>query len=66
MGGACSPSWRKRNACSVLVGKPEGKRPLGTLNVDVRILLIWIFEQWVERTLSGLILLRLGTDDGLF
>jgi hypothetical protein len=23
--------WEKRNACKVLVGKPEGKRPLGRL-----------------------------------
>jgi hypothetical protein len=21
--------WEKRNACRILVGKPEGKRPLG-------------------------------------
>jgi hypothetical protein len=29
MGGACSTSWEKRNAYKVLVGKPEGKTPLG-------------------------------------
>jgi hypothetical protein len=29
MGGACSTNGEKRNACRVLVGKPEGKRPLG-------------------------------------
>jgi hypothetical protein len=30
---------------SVLVGKPEGKRPLGNLGVDGRIILKPIFEK---------------------
>jgi hypothetical protein len=30
MGGACSMKWgEKRNAFRLLVGKPEGRRPLG-------------------------------------
>jgi hypothetical protein len=29
MGGACSTNREKRNAYTILVGKPEGKRPLG-------------------------------------
>jgi hypothetical protein len=29
MGRACSTNGRKRNAYRILVGKPEGKRPLG-------------------------------------
>jgi hypothetical protein len=29
MRGAYSRHWRKRNACRILVAKPEGKRPLG-------------------------------------
>jgi hypothetical protein len=29
MGGPCSTNGEKRNAYSLLVGKPEGKRPLG-------------------------------------
>jgi hypothetical protein len=28
MGRACSTNGPKRNACRILVGKPEGKRPL--------------------------------------
>jgi hypothetical protein len=28
MGGACSTDVEKRNAYRILVGKPEGKRPL--------------------------------------
>jgi hypothetical protein len=30
MGRVCSTSWKKRNAWRIFVGKPEGKRPLGT------------------------------------
>jgi hypothetical protein len=29
MGGPCSTNGEKRNACRLLVEKPEGKRPLG-------------------------------------
>jgi hypothetical protein len=28
MGMACSTNVEKRNACRILVGNPEGKRPL--------------------------------------
>jgi hypothetical protein len=28
MGRVCSTNWDKRNAYRILVGKPEGKRPL--------------------------------------
>jgi hypothetical protein len=36
MGRACSTSGKKRNACRILVGKPEGKRPLR------RPILMWV------------------------
>jgi hypothetical protein len=29
VGGTCGANWEKRNVCSLLVGVPEGKRPLG-------------------------------------
>jgi hypothetical protein len=29
MGGAYKTNCEKRNTCRILVGKPEGKRPLG-------------------------------------
>jgi hypothetical protein len=29
IGGSCSTNGEKRNACRLLVGKPEGKKPLG-------------------------------------
>jgi hypothetical protein len=34
MGGACSTHGEKRNVCRVLVGKPEGKRPLGRFRCE--------------------------------
>jgi hypothetical protein len=41
---ACSTNGEKRNAYSILVGKPEGRRPLGrqrrrwvdNINIDLR------------------------------
>jgi len=37
----------RRGIYRVLVGKPEGKSPLGRTGVGVRIILRWIFRQWV-------------------
>ena len=34
-----------RGVYKVLVGKPEGKRPLGRPDVDGRIILRWIFRK---------------------
>jgi len=36
----------KKRCIQVLVGKPEGKRPLGRPGVDGRIILRWIFRKW--------------------
>ncbi|KAJ4446527.1 hypothetical protein ANN_13223 [Periplaneta americana] len=54
-----------RNACRVLVGRPEGKRPLGrprrtwedNIKMDLR--------RWDMMIETGLILHRIGTDGGL-
>jgi len=35
-----------RGIYRVLVGKPEGKRPLGRPRLDERIILRWIFKKW--------------------
>ena len=48
----------------VLVGKPEGKRPLGDPDVDGRIILRWIFRKWEGVVGTGWSWLRIGTGDG--
>jgi hypothetical protein len=36
----------KRGPCSVLVGRPEGRRPLASPCIERRIILKWIFKKW--------------------
>ena len=64
MGGAVARMGEKRDACGVLVGKPEGKRPLGRLrhsledNIKMDLkgvgFIAWIGSMW----------LRIGTGVG--
>jgi len=42
-----------REVHRVLLGKPEGKRPLGRPRVDGRILLTWIFRKWEGLVWTG-------------
>jgi len=44
MGGACSTYGERREVYRVLVGEPEGKRPLGR-GEDGRIILRWLFRK---------------------
>ena len=53
-----------RGVHRVLVGKPEGKRPLGRPDADGRIILRWIFMKWEEVVRTGWSWLRIGTDGG--
>ena len=55
----------RRGVHRVLVGKTEGKRPLGRPNVDGRIILIWNFRKWDVRVLgTGWSWLGVGTGGG--
>ena len=47
MGGACRSVGKRRGACRILVGKPEGKRELGDPGVYGRMTLRWILRKWV-------------------
>ena len=53
-----------RGVHRVLVGKPEGKRPLGRPDVDGRIILKWIFRKWEGVVGTGRSWLRIGTGGG--
>jgi hypothetical protein len=45
MGRACSADGERRGAYRVLVGKPEGRRPLEGPKHKWEIILTWIFER---------------------
>jgi hypothetical protein len=36
----------RRGAYRILVGRPEGKTPLGRPRVDEKIILKWVFNKW--------------------
>jgi hypothetical protein len=48
----------------VLVGKPEGKKPVGEPDVDGRIILRWIFWKLEGGVGTGWSWLRIGTGGG--
>jgi hypothetical protein len=53
----------RRVLYSVLVGKPEGNRPLGRPKHRWRIL-EWIFRKWDVRAWTGSMWLRIGKGGG--
>jgi hypothetical protein len=56
----------KKNAYRLLVGKPEGKRPLGRPRRRwVDNILGWILERWDGVMWTGLVWLRIGTSGEL-
>ena len=53
-----------RGVYRVLVGKPEGKRPLGRPGVDGKEILRWVFRKWGVGVGTGSGWLRIGTGGG--
>jgi hypothetical protein len=53
-----------RGVYRVLVGKPEGKRPLGRPGIEGRILLRRIFRKWDVGVWGGLSWPRIWTGGG--
>jgi len=64
MGGACSAYGGKRGAYRVSLGNLGERDHLEDPGVDGRIILRWIFRKWDVEEWTGLILFRIGTDDG--
>ena len=56
---------KRRGIYRVLVGKPEGKRPLGRPRLNGRVILRWIFRTWDLGVWTGSSWLRIGTGGGL-
>jgi hypothetical protein len=55
----------ERGAYRILVGRPEGRRPLGRSRRRWEDNIKMIFKKWDERAWTGLIWLRIGTGGGL-
>jgi len=51
----------RRDACGVLMERPEGKSHLEDLRVDEKVLLKWIFKKWNGKAWIGLICLWIET-----
>ena len=64
MGRACSTMGKRRGVYRVLVGKPEGKIPLGRPRHRWGVILRWIFSKWDMGVWIGSGWLRIGTDGG--
>jgi len=64
MGETCSTYGERRGLYSVLVGKPDGRRPMEDPGVDERIILRWIFRKRDVGLWSGRSKLRIGTGGG--
>jgi hypothetical protein len=56
---------KERNVCKVLVGKPEGKRPLGIPRRRWEDGIEYIFGRLAGRVWIGFDWLRIGTSGGL-
>ena len=63
-GGACGAYGEGRGVHRVLMGKPEGKRPLGDPDVDGRIILRRIFRKWEGVVGTGWSWLKIGRCGG--
>jgi hypothetical protein len=63
--GQVARMGERRGVYRVLVGKPEGKRPLGRPRRKGGIILRWIFRKWDVRVWFGSSWLRIRTGGGL-
>jgi hypothetical protein len=66
MGGACSVNGKRRGVYRVLVGKPEGMRPLGRPRRRLEDNIKMDLRKWDVEVCIGSSWLRIGTGDGHF
>ena len=64
MGGHVARMEEGRGVHKVLVGKPDGKRPLGRPKRRWEVILRWIFRKWEGVVGTGWCWLRIGTGGG--
>jgi hypothetical protein len=64
MGGACSSDGEGRGVYRILLGKPEGKRPMGRPRRRWKEILGWIFRKWGVEIWTGVGWLRIETGAG--
>jgi hypothetical protein len=65
MSGSCSTHGERRGVYRVLVGKPEGKRPLVRLRRSWKDIIKMDLQEVGCGAWTGLIWLRMGTGGGL-
>jgi hypothetical protein len=65
MGRACSTNGEKRNVYRILVGKPEGKRPVGRPRLRWWTILKLMLKRQRWNVWTGFIWSRIGTSIGL-
>jgi hypothetical protein len=63
-GGHVTHMGDRKGAYRFLVGRPEGKIPLGRSRCSGRIIIKWTFKRWDSEALIGLIWLKIGTGGG--
>jgi hypothetical protein len=54
------------NQCNILFGKHEGKRPVGSSGADENIILKWLLRKVDVRLWTAVMLVRIGSGDGLW
>jgi hypothetical protein len=65
MSEACSTYGIDKEKYSILIGKPEGKRPRGRRKCRWEIILERILGKYIGKVWSGCIWIRIGTSGGL-
>jgi hypothetical protein len=66
VGGTCDTHGKGRGVYRVLVGRPEGKRPLEDVGAGGRITRRWTLGKQLSMGRGGFGWLRIGSSGGIF